>query len=255
MNQAKSYDQGIPNAEEFQNARDKWRNNLGSDDALRNKAIQLIVESSRHNYGYQWEWCGVSIIKHPDDIVLQQEIIWDLKPARVIETGVARGGSLVLSASLMTIAGKAPKVLGLDIQILPHAYQALNQWLDDGSIELFEGDSTSNESINRVKSFLNQVTEPCLLILDSNHSHQHVLKELLLLTPLLPIESVVIVADTIVEEMPENHYPNRPWGRGNNPSSAIRQFLELSGDFMLDTRWARRSLLGECRDGILRRRH
>jgi len=253
MNNAKSYDQSVPDANEFLDAREIWRTKLGANEPLRSHAIELVVESNKHNYGYQWEWCGVPIIRHPDDIVLQQEIVWSLKPTRVIETGVARGGSLVLSASLMSMIGTAPRVLGLDIQILPHAHGSLKRWTDEGGIELFEGDSTSDAAISRVETFINNVSEPCLLILDSNHSHEHVLNELNSLAPLLPIGSIVIVADTIVEEMPENYYPNRPWGKGNNPYTAAQRFLKLNGNFEMDLRWSRRSLLGECRDGILRR--
>jgi cephalosporin hydroxylase len=253
MNNAKSYDQSVPDANEFLDTREKWRTELGADELLRSHAIKLVVESNKHSYGYQWEWCGVPIIRHPDDIVLQQEIMWNLKPTRVIETGVARGGSLVLSASLMSMIGTAPKVLGLDIQILPHAHGSLKRWTDEGGIELFEGDSTSDAAISRVKNFINNVNEPCLLILDSNHSHEHVLRELNSLATLLPIGSIVIVADTIVEEMPENYYPNRPWGRGNNPYTAVQQFLQANPNYVMNFKSARRSLMGECRDGILRR--
>lgn len=253
MNNAKSYDQSVPDANEFLGTREKWRTELGADELLRSHAIKLVVESNKHNYGYQWEWCGVPIIRHPDDIVLQQEIMWTLKPARVVETGVARGGSLVLSASLMSMIGTTPRVLGLDIQILPHAHGSLKPWTDEGGIELFEGDSTSDAAISRVKTFINNVSEPCLLILDSNHSHEHVFHELNSLAPLLPIGSIVIVADTIVEEMPENYYPNRPWARGNNPYTAVQQFLQANPNYAMDLSWSRRSLLGECRDGILRR--
>jgi cephalosporin hydroxylase len=217
MKYGESYDQSVPNDVQFRRERDKWRSELGADALLRDRAIDLVIASNKHNYGYQWEWFGVPIIRHPDDVVLQQEIMFDLRPARVIETGIARGGSLVLSASLMGMLGIAPRVLGLDIQILPHAHDSLKRWADEGSVKIYEGDSTSVESIKCVKSFLNNVHEPCLLILDTNHSHEHVFRELNSLAPLLPIGSIVIVADTIVEEVPENYYSNRPWGRGNNP--------------------------------------
>lgn len=253
MSSTKSYDQVVPDASAFQNSRATWREDLGSNETLRSHAIELIVESNRHNFGYQWEWCGVPIIRHPDDIVLQQEIMWKVKPVRVIETGIARGGSLVLSASLMAMTEVSPRVLGLDIQILPHAIEALSPWTSKSQIELFEGDSASNLAVTRVKEFLDGVIEPCLLILDSNHTHEHVLRELMALAPLIPKGSTVIVADTIVEEMPDNYYPNRPWGKGNNPYTATVEFLKSNIDFELDTRWSRRSLLGECRDGILRR--
>lgn len=254
MSDAKSYNQEVPNDIEFQKMREQWRKNLANDQVLRTHAINIIIESNKYNFGYQWEWCGIPIIRHPDDIVLQQEIMWDLKPSRVIETGVARGGSLVLSASLMAITGKTPRVLGIDIQILPHATKSLANWTDSGQIELFESDSTSDRAIETVQNFLKQESRPCLLVLDSNHSHDHVYRELVALAPLLPIGSMVIVADTIVEEMPDSYYQNRPWGRGNNPHTATREFLTNYPNFELDLRWSRRSLLGECRDGILTRR-
>lgn len=251
MKYGESYDQVVPSHYQFQISRDEWRSRLGRDAQLRKHAIELAIESNKYNYGYQWEWFGVPIIRHPDDVVLQQEIMFNLMPVRVIETGIARGGSLILSATLMGMLSITPRVLGLDIQILPHAHDSLKHWIDNGSIEIFENDSTSLDAINCVKRFLDDVTEPCLLILDSNHSHQHVFHELSSLAPLVPVGSIIIVADTIIEEMPENYYNNRPWGRGNNPYTATQEFLKSNLNFEMDLRWSRRSLLGECRDGIL----
>jgi cephalosporin hydroxylase len=251
MEKSASYSHNIPDDSEFSRTRSLWRTAMGNSQELRDKAIEIIVTSNEFQYGYQWEWCGVPIIRHPDDIVLQQEIMWSLKPTHVIETGVARGGSLTLSSSLMEIAGNQSKVLGLDIQILPHAIKALKPWTLGGRIELLESDSTSSIAVNATKDFLGNNQTPALLVLDSNHSHEHVLNELQALAPMLPVGSIVIVADTIVEEMPEDYYPNRPWGRGNNPLTAVKKFLNLNSDFQLDLRWSRRSLMGECRDGIL----
>jgi cephalosporin hydroxylase len=251
MEISSSYSHEIPNDIEYAKLRENWREGLHEAIELREEAIALTVSSNKLNYSYQWEWCGVPIIRNPDDIVLQQEIMWALRPSHVIETGIARGGSLVLSSSLITMTGKESKVLGLDIQILPHAYAALDPWISNGQIELLECDSASSSAINRVKKFLNTSEGPSLLVLDSNHSHEHVLDELQALGPLLPIGSIIIVADTIIEEMPKDYYPNRPWGRGNNPLTAVNKFLEANKDYKIDTRWSRRSLMGECRDGIL----
>ena len=251
MEKSAPYSHEIPNESEFTKSRSEWRTKMGNSAELREKSIQLTIASNEFNYGYQWEWCGVPIIRHPDDIVLQQEIMWNLKPKSVIETGIARGGSLTLSASLMEMVGNQSKVLGLDIQILPHASEALKPWTLDGRIQLVECDSTSNVAVDAVNDFLMSTQTPVLLVLDSNHSHKHVLTELRVLTPMLPIGSIVMVADTIVEEMPKNYYPDRPWGRGDNPLTAVKEFLDSNPEFQIDQRWSRRSLIGECRDGIL----
>ena len=251
MEKSRSYAHEIPNEIEFKHSRDAWRTRMGNSEELRRKAIELTVASNDFQYGYQWEWCGVPIIRHPDDIVLQQEIMWSLRPTHVIETGVARGGSLVLSSSLIELTGNQGKVLGLDIQILPHAMKSLNPWIEANKIEVCECDSASEIAVKRVQEFLLDNNSPVLLVLDSNHSHDHVLCELTALTPMLPSGSIVIVADTIIQEMPVGHYPNRPWGRDNNPYSAVVQFLLSNPNFEIDLRWSRRSLMGECRDGIL----
>ena len=251
MEKSASYSEDIPNGSEFENLRQVWRAKMGDSRGLREKAVQLTIASNEFQYGYQWEWCGVPIIRHPDDIVLQQEIMWTLKPTHVIETGVARGGSLAHSSSLIDMCGKQGRVLGLDIQILPHTIESLNPWITKGKIQILECDSTSQLAIRNVQDFLSDNQSPSLLVLDSNHSHEHVLNELQALAPLLPSGSIVVVADTIIEEMPDDYYPNRPWGRGSNPFSAVIEFLKANSDFEMDLRWSRRSLMGECRDGIL----
>jgi cephalosporin hydroxylase len=239
------------NNKNFGNTRDNWRKEMAASNTLRDKAIELTVLSNEFNYGYQWEWCGVPIIRHPDDIVLQQEIVWSLKPSHIIETGVARGGSLVLSHSLIGMTGIPGKVLGLDIKILPHTIENLKPWLEDKGIQIFECDSATDIAKQHVSSFLNDNQRPVLVVLDSNHTESHVLNELNCVAPLLPEGSVIIIADTIIEEMPENYYPDRPWGIGNNPLTALNKFLQSNHNYKRDDRWSRRSLMGEFRDGII----
>jgi len=251
MSYTDSYNSDIPNAALFERDREVNRNSLAVDTDLRKQAIELAISADKHKYGYQWEWCGVPIIRHPDDIVLQQEIVWNLKPIRIIESGIARGGSLMLSSSLMEMYSNESKVLGLDIRIFSHALDALSDKIHQGKIEVFEGDSASKEAREKVESFISTSSKPLLLVLDSNHSHKHVLRELECFGPLIPSGSIVIVADTIISEMPENYYENRPWGKLQNPLTAVEEFLSRNKDFQKSTKWGRRSLMGECRDGIL----
>lgn len=253
MSEIPKYIQDVPSNESFLFQRNNWRSNLGLDLNIRSKAITLIVDANKYKYGYQWEWCGVPIIRHPDDIVLQQEIVWNLKPSHIIETGIARGGSLVLSASLMEVSGMKANVLGLDVQIFPHTHEALQNWVESKKIQIHEVSSTSSQAGEIVKEFIKNCSGPALLILDSDHSHSHVLNELNTLGKLLPKGSIVMVADTIISEMPNDTYPDRPWTKDRNPLSAIMEFLDNNPNFKLDKEWSRRSLMGECRDGILRK--
>lgn len=251
MSYTEDYSEKIPDDANFKETRERLKLGMGEDQELRKQAIELTVQADKYKYGYQWEWCGVPIIRHPDDIVLQQEIVWKLKPQKIIETGVARGGSLVLSSSLMSLYTDSSKVLGIDLKIFDHARSSLATWIRNGKIEIFESDSTSLDSVDRVRQFLNEESKPVLMVLDSNHSEEHVLKELIALSPLIPSGSVIMVADTIVQEMPIGYYQDRPWGRDDNPLTAVNRFLSGHSNFTLDKEWGRRSLMGECRDGIL----
>ena len=242
----------VPDAGDFSAQRGAWREGLGADQKLRQQAVDLQQSAEQHNYTYTWEWLGVPIIRLPDDIVVLQEVFWSYRPQRVVETGVARGGSMLLDSSLMRLCGEQPAVLGIDWKIFNHTHEALSGHpLADG-VELLEADSSSPTAEAATRDFLADA-ERAVLVLDSNHTHDHVLAELRLLAPLLPVGGLVLVADTLVEEFPAGYYANRPWDRGNNPATAVREFLAERSDFVLADDWSRRALVTEFRDGILRK--
>lgn len=243
----------VPDSGEFSRDRDQWRRGLGSDQALRQQAVDLQARADEHHYTYTWEWLGVPVIRLPDDVMMLQQLFWAYRPQRVVETGVARGGSMLLDSSLMQLCGEQPAVLGIDIQIFPHTTQALDGHSSGEGIELLEADSTSAAAGEAAERFLSGA-DRAVLVLDSNHTHDHVLAELRLLAPLLPVGSFVLVADTLIEEFPAGHYVNRPWDRGNNPLTAAKAFLAENPGFVLDEDWSRRALVTEFRDGVLRRR-
>lgn len=247
-----SYGEPVPGDAEFVATRATWRSDLAADEELRRKAVALQLGADKHHYTYTWEWLGVPIIRLPDDIVVLQQIFWAYRPGRVVETGVARGGSILLDASLMRLCGDDPAVLGIDVEIFDHTLTALCRHPLAAGVELVEADSTSPEAERAVRTFL-AGSERAVLILDSNHSHTHVLSELRLLAPLLPIDGLVLVADTIIQEFPQGYFANRPWDRENNPATAIRQFLTERSDFQLAKEWTRRALVSEFRDGVLMR--
>lgn len=242
----------VPAADEFARDRDRWRRDIGDDQELRQQAVDLQVAADRHHYTYTWEWLGVPVIRVPDDICLLQELFWSYRPSVVLETGVARGGSMLLDASLQRLCGLTPRVLGIDIAIYDHTRQALADHRFAEGVRLLESDSTSAETRAAASEFLGDA-ERAVLVLDSNHTHDHVLAELRALAPLLPVGGYVLVADTLIEEFPEGHFDQRPWDRGDNPMTAVLAFLAENPSFTADPRWGRRALLSEFRDGILRR--
>jgi cephalosporin hydroxylase len=246
-----SYFDAIPNSEAFNAQRTVWQEKMAEDHELRSKAVELTISADNYKYGYQWQWCGVPIIRHPDDIVLQQEIVFDIRPACIVETGIARGGSLVLSSTLLKMLGLKSKVLGIDIKVFQHAKESLRNWLNTKEIEILECDSTSDFAKENVIRFLGNTTSPSLLILDSDHSGAHVSAELANYSELLAIGSIIMVADTIIEEMPSGYYSERTWGKGDNPLTAVNNFLRDNNNWQICNKYSRRSLMGECRDGIL----
>lgn len=250
--QATAHGEHVPDAVSFRAMADRWRRDMGADEELRREALRLQERADRYHYGLLREWGGVPIVRLAEDILVLQEIIWEVRPDRIVETGIARGGSLLLDASLMNLAGIRPAVLGIDIRIFPHTRLALENHPLAQGISLCEADSISVEAVKWVSEFI-AGSESCLLVLDSNHTHSHVLGELRTLGLLLPVGSLILVADTLIEEHPHGYYSNRPWDRGNSPLSAIQEFLATTSAYALEERWARRALVTEFRDGALRR--
>ncbi len=240
----------VPDADSFATERAGWRRDLAADDSIRADAVALQLSAESQHYTYQREWAGVPIIRLPDDIVVFQELVWAYRPERIVETGIARGGSLLLDAAMQRMAGLEPRVLGIDIAIFPHTVEVMAAHPLAEGVQMVESGSTDATAVEAVRTFVGDA-ERVLLVLDSDHTHDHVLAELRALAPLLPVGSYVLVADTIVEEFPAGHYEDRSWDKGNNPMTATRQFLAEQTDYELDADWSRRALLTEFRDGIL----
>lgn len=246
------YHGDVPSSLAFARMQDDWRQSFSRNDDLHRRGTELFLLASQSRYNYLWQWCGVPVLRTPEDVFVLQEVLWTIRPQAVIETGVARGGGVVMSASLMAGLGLKPRVLGIDISIHDHTHAAIasSPWPD--AIHLLEASSTSVQAINRVTEFVSAFQgHPALMILDSDHSEAHVLEELRVLTPSLPVGSVVIVADTAIEEMPPDMFLDRPWGPGDSPASAIEVFLRETPHFRRSEEWGRRALLSECPDGYL----
>jgi cephalosporin hydroxylase len=224
---------------------------------LLNMNTEFLIESIRANYSYNFSWLGRSIIQYPQDIIAMQEIIWQVKPDLIIETGIAHGGSLIFSASMLELlalcGGPADaEVLGVDIEIRPHNRKAIEEHPMFRRISMIEGDSTADKVIARVHEKAEN-HRTVLVCLDSNHTHDHVLKELRAYAPLVRKGSYCVVFDTIIEKMPACSFPDRPWDVGNNPWTAVQEYLTETDRFEIDEDIPNKLLITVAPDGYLKR--
>lgn len=222
-----------------------------SDKGLQAAANQFNEQSNRAQYSYNFSWMGRPIIQYPQDMIAMQEIIWNIQPDLIIETGIAHGGSLIYYASLLELIGKG-KVLGIDIDIRAHNRAEIEKHPMFKRIEMIQGSSIAQETVDQVKAFAKDY-KTVLVVLDSNHTHQHVLDELELYSPLVSVGSYLVVFDTIVEFMPDGYLPGRPWGKGDNPWSAAQAFLKSHPEFEIDRSVDNKLLISVAPEGYLKR--
>jgi len=242
-------------------------NSYGANQELLDAAREFSEETIRHQYSYNFNWLGRPIIQYPQDMVAVQELIWSVRPDLVIETGIAHGGSLILSASMLALIElsdaiesgaafdpSAPKrkVLGIDIDIRSHNRTAIEKHPMANWIEMIQGSSIDAVIAGKVKEIAKNYAR-VLVMLDSNHTHDHVLAELEFYASLTSVDSYCIVFDTIVEDLPDDMYPYRPWCPGNNPKTAVHKFLETHDEFELDKDIDHKLLVTVAPDGFLKR--
>lgn len=239
----------------------------GNDSEMLDLSQHWITAANNHKYSYHFNWLGRPIIQYPQDIIAMQEIIWTVKPDLIIETGIAHGGSLIFYASLLALmdmidasAINQPlhlsqlqrKVIGIDIDIRSHNRIAIENHPLFPLIELIQGSSTDTNIVRKVK-LLSKNYKKVLVCLDSNHTHEHVLAELNAYAQLTSIGSYCVVFDTIIDDLPTGIFPNRPWGPGNNPKTAVREFLETHHTFKIDRSIQEKLLITVAPDGYLKR--
>jgi len=226
-----------------------------------------ICEASRHKYAHNFSWLGRPILQVPQDVYIIQELIWNLKPDLVIETGIAHGGSLIMSASMLALLDYCEatdrgeildpqksrrQVIGIDIDIRSHNRVAIETHPMAHLIEMIEGSSVAPEVVEQVRTKAKGYKK-ILVFLDSNHTHDHVLAELKAYAPLTSMGSYCVVWDTGIEDLPENSCTNRPWGKGNNPKTAVHEYLKSSDCFKLDKSINHKLLITASIDGFLRK--
>lgn len=212
-----------------------------------------VREVSRYKYTYNFTWMGRPIIQTPQDMVAMQEIIWATKPDLIIETGIAHGGSLIYYASLLEMIGGDGYVLGIDVDIREHNRVEIEKHPMFKRIKMIQGSSVAADTVAAVAEHV-KGKKSVLVILDSNHTHDHVLQELKLYSPFVTLNNYLVAYDTLVEDMPEDLMnPDRPWGKGNNPKTAVWEFLRTSDQFEIDKAIEAKILITVAPDGYLKR--
>jgi len=229
----------------------------GSDEQLRVLTRSWMARANARKYSYHFEWLGRPIIQYPQDMLAMQELIWRVKPDLIIETGIAHGGSLIFSASMLELNAACggpvdAYVLGVDIEIRSHNWEAIEAHPLARRIRMIEGSSISPDVVAQVRS-ITQKRQRVLVCLDSNHTHEHVFEELKAYGDFVSVGSYCIVFDTIIEELPDGAFPDRPWGKGNNPRIAVREYLKNHSEFEIDKSVQHKLLITVAPDGYLKR--
>jgi cephalosporin hydroxylase len=222
-----------------------------AENELNVAAQEFLKQSLFYQYSYNFEWMGLPVIQYPQDLIALQEIIWRTQPDLIIETGIARGGSLVFYASMLAQLGGNRKVIGIDVDLRLHNKERLLKHPMAAWIQLVEGSSIEANTVIQVKSVAEQY-QSIMVCLDANHTHEHVLQELHLYAPLVTQENYCVVFDTIIEMMPKGFYQNRPWDKANNPKTAISSYLKENADMKIDDEIDRKLLISAARGGYLK---
>ncbi len=240
---------------------------MAADADLRGRASRLFNDLCAYRYSYHFDWLGRPIIQFPQDMVAMQELIWAVRPDVIIETGIAHGGSLVLSASMLALldvcdAAQAGvtldprsnrrRVVGVDIDIRAHNRAAIEAHPLASRIRMIEGSSIAADTIAKVRQQV-EPSDRVMVCLDSNHTHEHVRAELEAYAPLVSEGSYCIVFDTVIADMPKSMFPDRPWGPGDNPKTAVREYLRSHPEFEVDRQIEGKLVLTVAPEGYLRR--
>lgn len=254
---------------EFQREVEERISANGTDDRLRQAARTFMDRSIASRYSYNFSALGRPIIQYPQDIVAMQELIWQLRPDVIVETGIAHGGSLILNASMLALldycdaiesgetldpAKPRRRVIGVDIDIRAHNRAAIESHPMANRIDMIEGSSVNPDVVADVRSRVGNARR-VLVSLDSNHTYEHVLAELEAYGPMVTPGSYCVVFDTVIEDLPGEAYPDRPWGPGDNPKIAVWKYLEKHPEFEIDTAIDSKLLISVAPSGFLKRVH
>lgn len=240
---------------------------MGKDKSLKINSTAWLKVANAQKYSYHFKWLGRPIIQYPQDILAIQELVWKIKPDLIIETGIAHGGSLIMSASMLALldlfdgiksgstidpSKSKRKVLGIDIDIRPHNRAAIEAHQMASRIQMIQGSSIDPEVIAKVRAIAAAFSR-VMVCLDSNHTHEHVLAELTAYAPLVSVGSYCVVFDTIIEDLPPETFPDRAWGPGNNPKTAVWEYVQAHPEFEIDKSIQYKLMITVAPDGYLKK--
>ena len=234
----------------FDERNKKFEKTMSKDVEFKKLSQRWFDISLKYEYPYHFTWLGRPIIQYPQDILIVQELIWKIKPDLVIETGIARGGSLIFTASILELIGKG-NVIGIDVDIRKHNREEIEKHPMFKRIKMIEGSSIDKKIVKKIFK-LAERKKKILVLLDSSHTHSHVLEELKSYSPLVNKGSYVVVFDTVLEDMPKNSFPNRPWDKGDNPNTAVKEFVKKSNRFKIDVDMERKLMITSNPSGFLK---
>ncbi|MCD4823614.1 MAG: cephalosporin hydroxylase family protein [Phycisphaerae bacterium] len=224
---------------------------LAKDKALWQKTFDWIAATSEYKYTYNFNWLGRPVIQFPQDLIAMQELIWKTQPDLIIETGIAHGGSIIFYASILELLGGDGKVVGIDVDIREHNRREIESHPQYKRITMIEGSSIDPEVVRRVGEMAEQA-ERVLVVLDSNHTHEHVLAELEAYAPMVRSGGYVVVFDTLIEFMPPELFQDCSWQPGDNPWTAVQTFLKSNDRFCIDKDIDAKLLVTVALDGYLK---
>lgn len=237
--------------QQFESEKELRISSFANNQEILKASTDFNIVSNREKYSYNFSWMGRPIIAYPQDMIAMQELIWEIEPDLIIETGVAHGGSIVYYASLLELINKNGLVVGIDIDIRKHNRDLIEAHPMMKRIQLIEGSSISQEVVNQINEIAKD-RKKIMICLDSNHTHSHVLEELNLYAKLTSVGSYCVVFDTIIEDMPKGMY-DRPWDVGNNPKTAVMEFLKSNEGFIIDKSLDNKLLISVAPEGYLKR--
>ena len=241
----------MSSCDRFEQDRRRWRHEMATDPNLYHQRLDVLTRAFRHHYPYQWNWLGMPVIQMPEDLIATQEVIWETRPDVIIETGIARGGSLVFYASLQALIGNG-RVIGIEIDLRPAHRLALDNHPLRERMTIIDGGSTEVSTLDCLHSYMTP-EDRIMVVLDANHTEAHVCEELAIYAPFVSPGNYLIVCDTLIEDLPDELQTDRPWGPGNSPATAVHAFLARNDDFARDRDLEAKLLLSSHRGGYLRR--